>query len=80
MTERPITRMVKYIGMKMETLELCHADQQDDGSLKWRAEFAEAEHKIMGEIHKTLTLVQTYESDFKQILQRKMGKKKPTGR
>ena len=73
MTERPITRMVKYIGMKMETLELCHADQHDDGSLKWRAEFAEAEHKIMGEIHKTLTLVSIHESEFKQVLKKKLG-------
>jgi hypothetical protein len=72
--------MVKYIGMKMETLELCHADKQEDGTLKWRAEYAQAEHKIMDEIHKTLTLVSIYEGDFKQILQRKMGKKKPAGK
>jgi hypothetical protein len=34
----------------------------------------------MDEIHKTLTLVSIYEGDFKQILQRKMGKKKPAGK
>ena len=76
MTERPITRMVNYIGMKMETLELCHADVQEDKSLKWRAEFAEAEHKIMDEIHKTLTLVSIHESEFKQVLKKKLGARK----
>lgn len=76
MTERPINRMLCYIGMKMHTLELTHADQQDDGTLKWKADFAEAEHKIMDEIHKTLTLVSVHETEFKQILRRKLRPKR----
>ena len=84
--EKPLTRMISYVGMKMETLELTHADQipkdaENDGTeMAWRSEFAKAEHAILDEISKTLTLVQAYEGDFKQILQRKMGKKKPIGR
>ncbi len=79
MTEKPLHRMISYVGMKMETLELTHADQvsrdaENDGNeMVWRSDFAKAEHAILDEIAKTLTLVQAYEGDFKQILQRKMG-------
>ena len=77
--EKPLTRMISYVGMKMETLELTHADKipkdaENDGTeMAWRSEFAKAEHAILDEISKTLTLVQAYESDFKQILKKKLG-------
>ena len=72
-TEKPLHRMISYVGMKMETLEIRYADLNEEKELVWRTEFAKAEHAILDEISKTLTLVQAYEGDFKQILQRKMG-------
>ena len=71
--EKPLHRMISYVGMKMETLELRYADQNEEKELVWRTEFAKAEHAILDEISKTLTLVQAYESDFKQVLKKKLG-------
>ena len=65
--------MISYVGMKMETLEIRYADLNEEKELVWRTEFAKAEHAILDEISKTLTLVQAYESDFKQVLKKKLG-------
>lgn len=70
--EKPLKRMMLYIGMKLETLERCYATEQEDGSLQWQSEFAKGEHSIQTEIHKTIELVQRFEPEFNQILRRGM--------
>ncbi len=73
--QKPLARMIGYIGMKMDTLEHTHADMNDDKELVWRTEFAKTEHGILSEVAKTLTLVEAFEGDFKAILERKMPRR-----
>ena len=77
MSEKPLTRMMLYIGTKLETLERCYGHQEDDGTYTWPTEMAKYEHDTLTEIHKTLELVTRFEPEFKQILKRNLGAKKP---
>lgn len=78
--QKPLMRMMLYIGMKLETMERCYAIQQEDGSLKWASEFAKGEHEILTEVHKTIELVQRFEPEFKQILRRNLAPPKKKSR
>lgn len=77
--QKPISRMVAYMAMKVETLERCYATLGEGDVLEWRSEIAKAEHAVASEIFKTLTLVQAFEPDFKEILRRKMTPKRKAG-
>ena len=78
--QKPLARMLNYVAMKMETLELCYGiPGEGDEPMTWKTEFSKTEHETLNEIFKTLTLVEAFEGDFRQILRRKMGVK-PGGR
>ncbi len=67
--EAPVNRMISYIGMKMETLENCYSDAPvGDKPRVWRSELAEGEWVILGDIHKTLTLVRAFEPAVRAVI------------
>ena len=70
--QKPLARMIGHIGAKLETLEACYAIPAEDGQLTWKLEAAKTDHEILIEVFKTLTLVQTFEPDFRAILRKKM--------
>ena len=70
--QRPIARMLEYMGTKMETHEIIYSVAGENGGRIWKSEFAKLEHDRMSDIFKTLTLVEAFEPDFKAILKRKM--------
>ena len=65
--DRSVTAITAQSRAIERVVHVCGATTADARSLR---------HAILDEISKTLTLVQAYEGDFKQILQRKLGKRK----
>ena len=78
--EAPVNRMISYIGMKMETLELKHsAAPEGDKPRTWSSEFAREEHKILGDIHQTLTLVRAFEPAVRAVIKDRLKGQKFNG-
>ncbi len=76
----PLNRMISYVGMKMETLERCWSDEPI-GEVKraWRSDYAEAEWKLLGDIHQTLSLVKLCEPAVKAAISAKLKGQKFNG-
>ena len=78
--QKPLNRMICYLGMKMETLELRYSDPPEgETPRRWRTEFAETEWKILDETVKTLTLVQAFEPEVREVFRRRLQGRKFNG-